>query len=296
MYHAIHKYGSIRDHDRREPVRRIFAHDPHVGLRSSEWVALGYFAVLALVALSRNRTRALVGAGLAAFAVLAAAHVPKLFGPILAFDVSWVRNWAPPVFVLVGYWLPAQLTKEVDVRLERWLLDGDSRWIGGLLRRAERAPRLFVELAEAAYLCCYPMIPGGFAVLLLGGFESEGDRYWTALTWAAALSYGPLAFAVSRPPRVLEAPPRNPTPSIVRRLNLLVLGRASVQLNTCPSGHVATSVAAALAVWSVWPAAGLTLGVLTALITIASVTGRYHYAFDAITGIAVGVVGFALSR
>jgi hypothetical protein len=44
-------------------------------------------------------------------------------------------------------------------------------------------------------------------------------------------------------------------------------------------------VAAALAVWSAWPAAGLALGVLTMLITVASVTGRYHYAFDAVTGV-----------
>lgn len=281
--------------DQSELVQGCSAHDPDVELRESEWVAFGYFAVLALVALSRRRTRALFGAAVAAFAAMAVSRAPELFGQILAFDLDWVRDWAPPVFVLAGYWLPAQLASEVNGRFERWLLKSDSRWIGGFLRRAERAPRLFVELAEAAYLCCYPMIPGGFVVLLVGGFASEGDRYWTALMWAAALSYGPLAFAVSRPPRLLEAPSRNATSSTIRRLNLLVLGRASVQLNTCPSGHVATSVAAALAVWSVWPAAGLALGVLAALITIASVTGRYHYAFDAITGIIVGVVGFRLA-
>ncbi|MBM3769746.1 MAG: phosphatase PAP2 family protein [Acidimicrobiia bacterium] len=271
------------------------AHDPGVGLRSPEWVALGYFAVLALIALSRKRPRALVGSALAAFTVVVVARVPEWFGQISAVHLGWIRDWAPPVFVLLGYWMPAQLLKGVHLGFERWLLDSDHRWIGGLLRRAERAPRLLVELAEAAYLCCYPMIPGGMVLPLVGGYESASDRYWTALIWAAALSYGPLAFAVSRPPRVLEPRSSNATNSTIRRLNLFVLGRASVQLNTCPSGHVATAVAATLAVWSVWPAAGIALGVLTALIAIASVTGRYHYAFDAITGVAVGAVGFALS-
>jgi hypothetical protein len=122
-----------------------------VGLRASECVALGYFAVLALLALSGSRPRALVAA-LAAAAVVVVDRVPALLWQMAGADLGWVRDWAPPVFVLVGYWLPAQLAKDVDVRFERWLLDSDSRWIGGLLRRAERAPRLCVELAEAAYL------------------------------------------------------------------------------------------------------------------------------------------------
>lgn len=265
-----------------------------MGLRSSEWVAFGYFAVLAVIALSRGRRRALVRAVLAASAVVAIAWMPDALWQTWSLDLGWTREWAPPVFVLVGYWLPAQLVTGIDGRFERWLLESDHRWIGGLLRRAARAPRLWVELAEAAYLCCYPLIPGGLVVLLVGGHADEANRYWTALLWAAALSYGPLAFLASRPPRVLE-PAVDSTRSTIRRLNLLVLGRASVQLNTCPSGHVATSVAAALAVWSAWPVAGIALGVLAALIAIASVTGRYHYAFDAISGIVVGLVGFVLA-
>ena len=42
--------------------------------------------------------------------------------------------------------------------------------------------------------------------------------------------------------------------------------------------------------------AGFALGVLALGITVGSVTGRYHYAADAITGVALGVAGFLLSR
>jgi membrane-associated phospholipid phosphatase len=75
-----------------------------------------------------------------------------------------------------------------------------------------------------------------------------------------------------------------------------VLDRASVQLNTFPSGHVATSVAAALAVTASWPLAGCALGLAAFGITVASVVGKYHYGADALAGIVVACIAFALSR
>jgi decaprenylphosphoryl-5-phosphoribose phosphatase len=79
-------------------------------------------------------------------------------------------------------------------------------------------------------------------------------------------------------------------------LNLRVLDRMSVQLNTFPSGHVATSFAAALAAAAAVPMAGACLGFTAFAIMLASVVGRYHYVADVLAGAAVSVVAFAVSR
>ena len=80
----------------------------------------------------------------------------------------------------------------------------------------------------------------------------------------------------------------------IRRFNLAVLRHVSTGVNTLPSGHVAASVAAALAVAPVIPAAGAVAVVLALSIALASVLGRYHYAVDAILGAVVAVVAFVL--
>ena len=81
---------------------------------------------------------------------------------------------------------------------------------------------------------------------------------------------------------------------VERRVNLMVLGRASVRLNTFPSGHAATALGAALALASVLPWQGLALGVAAAGVVAGSVVGRYHYAADAVAGIAVAAFAYAL--
>jgi membrane-associated phospholipid phosphatase len=75
-----------------------------------------------------------------------------------------------------------------------------------------------------------------------------------------------------------------------------VLGIASVQLNTFPSGHVAAALATAFAVYACLPSAGLSLGLLALAITAGSVVGRYHYAADALAGAALALLGFVISR
>jgi membrane-associated phospholipid phosphatase len=86
------------------------------------------------------------------------------------------------------------------------------------------------------------------------------------------------------------------TSGLARRVNLRVLGVASVQLNTFPSGHAAASLATALAVGARLPIAGLLLGLLALAIALGSVAGRYHYAADALAGAALAIVAFVISR
>jgi membrane-associated phospholipid phosphatase len=102
-----------------------------------------------------------------------------------------------------------------------------------------------------------------------------------------------LPWLQTRSPRVIEVS-TNETPSILRRLNLAVLGRGSIQANTFPSGHAAGSVAAALAVSGPMPTAGLVFVVLAASIVAATVIGRYHYVVDSVLGFLVAVAAWSL--
>ena len=64
----------------------------------------------------------------------------------------------------------------------------------------------------------------------------------------------------------------------------------SHRLNTFPSGHVAVSVASALRLWSVSPAAAMVVGAIACGVAIGAVTGRYHYVVDVLAGAVVGVL------
>src|SRR5205807_471481 len=86
--------------------------------------------------------------------------------------------------------------------------------------------------------------------------------YGAMAYWLAALPcYGLLPWLPTRPPRAIETPERA-VQSAMRALNVKILDRASVQLNTFPSGHAAASIAIALAVGSHVPLAGAVLGIV----------------------------------
>jgi hypothetical protein len=287
-------------------------------VRFSEWIALSYFVYLAAVA-SRAPAAAprrwVVVAAAAAIAGFALA-VSRVSAESVT---SIVRDWTPLLYLAFGYWLPGLLVRAPDERLERALLRFDRRWlprigsgdtpsraVGGAPARDEPRStsaegrsngwwrRLFVEWVELNYLLCYPLAPIGFACLYLAGLRGEADRFWTAVLLAALPCYGALPWLPARPPRVVDKAPARP--STVRTLNLHILERASVRLNTLPSAHVASSTATALAVFSVLPAAGLFLGLIAGGIAIGSIVGRYHYLADVIAGAAVAVAAFLVSR
>jgi len=243
-------------------------------------VVVGYFAYLAMLASvspvsGRQKAQVVLGSA----AVIAAA---TLFG---------MPHIMPLVYLLIGYWLPARLVAAPKLPVERWLLGIDRRLFGPeIQKRFRQLPRALVEYLELSYLLCYAVVPAGFAWLLLAGFREDTDRFWSIVLVASFLCYGWLPLLPTRAPRALEGEPR--TRSSVRKLNLAVLGRASVQWNTFPSGHTAASLATALAVGVHVPEAGIVLGIVALSIAVGSVVGRYHYAADAMAGAVMALVAF----
>ena len=265
-------------------------------LRVSEWIVLTYFAYLAgtaiAVPLASDRRRRIVSVAMFVAATVLSVAAFGETGSAAVF-----RNWLPLAYIVIGYWLPASLVTAPDEVFERVLLTLDDRWCGRdrLAAFAARGPRRLVETFELAYSLCYPLVPAGLACLHLAGLQDETNRFWTAVLLAVFSSYGALPWLPTRPPRAVERPTVQ-SRSRTRSVNLKMLSLASIQLNTFPSGHAAASLATALAVGARLPLAGLVLGLIALMISVGSVTGRYHYAADVLTGAALALIAFVVSR
>jgi membrane-associated phospholipid phosphatase len=135
------------------------------------------------------------------------------------------------------------------------------------------------------------MLPLGAAALHVTGAGGADGRYWTAVLASGLVSYGMLPWLPSRTPRTLETVPRGHAGAI-RLVNLALLARFSTGMNTVPSGHAATSTAAAVVIAShvASPLLALAFVALAAAIAVGTVTGRYHFAVDSAAGVALGLV------
>jgi mono/diheme cytochrome c family protein len=253
-------------------------------LFSFEIIAVLYFGALAALSPLTGAVRRWSAVGPAA-AIFAGAIVA--FSRVLDADV---RLWLGHLYLIAGYWLPALLVTRSPKRFEAWLRSTESTWRASPVARAPAARTFMVRvqpLTELAYLCCYPVVPAAFLTVYLNGSSAEVDCFWTSVLAAGYICYISLPWLVSRPPRALERAAVNA--SGVRRLNLHLLGRLSHGWNTFPSGHVAVAFAAAISVTMSAPRAGIGFLSLAVGILIGSVTGRYHYAIDAVIGAIVGV-------
>ena len=102
-------------------------------------------------------------------------------------------------------------------------------------------------------------------------------------------AFAPLSVFQTRPPWALEAPPV--LADRVHRLAASMVRHATIGVNTFPSGHVAVSLAVALAVIGSMPLTGGVLLALAVSVSLACIVGRYHYVVDVFAGavLAAGV-------
>lgn len=248
-----------------------------------EWVVVTYFAALTVaawfvpVAAARRLQATVLGAGVSVMAL----SVALAAGPTL-------RGWAPHVYVVAGYWMPALLvpTKR-GRRFEDWLRRSDE----GVRRLLPGVPARLGPFVELAYLLCYPLVPLSFGVIWRTGNSAAAERFWLAVLLAGYSCYVTIPWLVSRPPRALLTPAPS-SRGVLSSLNAFVLGRVSHQLNTFPSGHVAVAAAAAASVATISAPAGVLLGLAVSAICVGAAAGRYHYVVDVVLGLAVAVLAF----
>jgi membrane-associated phospholipid phosphatase len=250
-------------------------------------VALGYVSYLAAISFTRRefaraRPALLLAAAVAWGIFLLLGRAP--LSPVLSVIV-------PSVVLLAGYWLSGLLFVRPDLRIEQWLLSVDGLVLkrSGVITWFHRAPRAVQEFFELSYLLVYVAVPAGATTVVLSEHAEYVDRFWTVVLLAEFACYGMLPWLQTRPPRTIESSSA-PRVAGLRRLNLGLVNRASIQVNTLPSGHAAGAFATAFAVMSITPAAGIAFLFLALSISTATVLGRYHYVVDTVLGALVAIV------
>lgn len=205
-----------------------------------------------------------------------------------------LHDWvAPPIALLLGYWVSGLLFVCPDPVQERALMALDRRL--RILQTARRMPPLLASALEAAYVGVYPVIPIALVLHLLFVPDPDPAWFWSVILVTDYICFGFLPWVQTRPPRALER--CEPWRSAMRRFNLGIIDTASIQVNTFPSGHAAEALAAVfLVLGAPWPVV-LALLVVAVAISAGAVYGRYHYAADAFAGWTVAVaVAWALLR
>ncbi len=217
----------------------------------------------------------------------------------LAIVIAWLalrasavaHDWIfPPLVLLVAYWTSGALFTSPSTEAEERLLAFDRAL--RIHELAARAPRALAELLEVAYAFVYPLVPVALVLHLTMTPAESADRFWTVILVTDFVCFGMLPWIQTRPPRALE--PGAPWISSFRRVNLGLLGHASIGVNTFPSGHAAEALAAALLVIGAPTAVVVGMFAVAAAISGGAVFGRYHYAADALTGFAVAVAVWSL--
>jgi hypothetical protein len=264
-------------------------------MRADEWIQLITFAVFAILAWIRPlRWRARAGAtafGTAGVcAVLGIYHSSGFVGTRVT---SVLRDWIPALLMLFVYWQAGQFRSTPDRAFEAWLLRLDKRFFPGLTNSRPWLRGLVGGYFELAYLFCYPLVPLGIGVLYATHHRDGVGAYWLAVLPATYLCYVLLPFMQALPPRLL-APEDDSAGATgwIRTLNLWVLRRASIQVNTFPSAHVASTMAASFVLLRLVPVVGAGFLAVAISIAVGAIAGRYHYAIDVFAATAISATVF----
>jgi len=199
-----------------------------------------------------------------------------------------IRDWAPALYILAGYYISGMTFVRPSEPLERWLMKWDVRWLHEPTTQFSGWPPLLLAYLDLVYTMTFMLLPAGLAVILLTGHRELVDRYWTIVTAAELGAFTPLALVQTRPPWVVEQRADLPD-GAVRRMAERAVQQMSIGVNTFPSGHAAGSLGIALAVSHAVPVAGLVFGVIALSISVACVVGRYHYVVDVLAGVALAL-------
>jgi membrane-associated phospholipid phosphatase len=267
-------------------------------LRVAEWIQLVFVCLLALAAWLRpledtRRVRVTLLALVATAAIAAARFSAHWISPLAS---STLRDWLPAALMLVPYWQVGQFFTASDPAMEARLANFDSAFFRRLGIQPSHTP-ISISLAtylQLAYMMVYPLMPLALVVLYTTGLHSKVDFYWLVVLLATYVCFALTLFVRALPPRMLpgyetfQLPPTR-----LGALNRGILNRASIQAVTCPSGHVAASVAAALVLLRLEPWMGAIFLGIALSIAAATIVGGYHYVADVLLAAGIAALIFA---
>ena len=217
--------------------------------------------------------------------------------------VEHLRNWIPLALMLLAYkevgWLaPARH----DHRLEGYWIVWDRRLLREWRLRSliEVAGPLFPSILEICYLLVYAIPAFSMSMLYIYRRSRDADRLLVIYLLGLFLSYVQFPYWPSEPPRIVF--PREDmlgVDTVVRHFNHWILGGYGIHTSVFPSAHVSGTFAAAFALKYVLrdrPWVYRSVFLYAALVALATIYGRYHYAVDAAAGVVVGAIAGILGQ
>lgn len=258
--------------------------------RSSERLILVYFLYVALVAAIR------IPADLWKASLLAAVMWGSLM--VLARTKSIVRDFAPLLFTLIAFRAMNLFTPPAhDFHLERQWIVWDRLLLDdyGLRSTIESAGVLIPFFLELCYALVYGIAPVALWILLKSGKRAHANRMWISYLAGTLTAYALFPYFPSEPPRSVFANADQPNvSSFVREFNLWIVGHFGIHSSVFPSAHVSSALSAGWGLIATIPERrwiGIAMAVYGLCVAVATVYGRYHFAVDALAGIAVSLMG-----
>lgn len=272
---------------------------PDAGLRTPEKVIFTFFGYLCLLSLFRQLTPA--------------RHLFFLLLPVLLYCLCWLestnsrpwsrilREWLSLGMILVAYWSLAWFPGRP---LEHW----QASWIAydrellnsGLRQLLEGAGGLPAAVLETLYLLLYSVPPMALGALYCCGARQRTRVFLTVLFVGTFFAYALLPLFPVMSPRFAFPGADSPHyESWARWINTWLLDHYDIGTSVFPSGHVAVAFSSAF---------GLLLAVpqkrflwvpafcFAALIYVATIYGRYHYALDGLASIAITTAAYLAFR
>ena len=263
-------------------------------MRASEWIQIFFVIGIGLLAWARplemrRRLQIAVLAIIVPAAILVARYA------LHEFAGSVVRDWLPAALLLIPYWQAGQFFSGPDERIQKWLAQTDEKVLRVLRRIIGSSENEgWARYFETAYLMCYPIVPIGLGVLYLGHHRAAANFYWIVVVLASDICFAVTIFVPALPPRLVAGGGAEfaVATNDVRKLNLEVLNRGSIQAITFPSAHVASTTAVALVLTRFLPMTGAIFLIVAASIAIGAFLGRYHYFLDVAMGAIEAVIIF----
>jgi membrane-associated phospholipid phosphatase len=266
-------------------------------LRSAEWLLIGYFGYVALISPAFH-----LPARFSPF--LVAILVPALFFVLAraqhpAFNI--LRDWIAVALILVAYremdWfsvLPRNFGLELRwVQWDRTLLN---QW--GLQSRIESLGAVLPMYLELCYLLVYAVAPFVVAILYLEDRRERVNEVLFPYLLGTLLAYALFPYFPSDPPRVAFGGSDLPNvSSVVRELNLWLVGDYGIHSSVFPSAHVSSAFSVAWALFAYLPERrriGWGMLVYAVSVALGTIYGRYHYAADVVAGLVVSLVPAAM--
>jgi len=270
-----------------------------LSLRSAEWLLVVYFGYVAAIAPRFPLEHQLIWRPFLVEMLVCAIFLALAYGESCehAELFSMLRDWAPVALLLLAYremdWF-STMPRNVDLEL-RWVQwDRTILHPWGLQRAIESLGALAPLFLELCYLLVYAIAPFVVAVLYLQRRRERVNGAIFLYLLGTLLAYALFPYFPSDPPRVGfggSDMPNIMTP--LRGLNLWLVGDFGIHSSVFPSAHVSSAFSAAWALFAFLPERkryGWGMLLYAASVAVATVYGRYHYAADALAGMAISLV------